>query len=462
MMEKAAKQFDELCQIKDMNRRVGVACEKFSKGEISAKAIRMLYNILQSNMKIMMLNCLYERDVRKENMIRLPPHILAPEVAVIKNYDDVELYGTLIKYDLINKYDSSKTQDRFYRFRNVINQYNGNPIMKILPGKDWRFNKYRVDSFAIKGFVDELMSLRSRGNEMSIAPLGLPRSMTIGVEIELVGISYEEMEKIAEKLQSYGVDYLSGYDIKYDGTIMKNGKEGTEITSPVIQDREEDWKKLRDVCLFIQAIGATTNSSCGGHIHIGSNMLGVDKTAWEIYSKLYAEVEPLIFIISNRKGEKSRKGIERYAKKTATSIKCIDWDKVIIRNESDVRKLAKEISNNDRYKSFNLGNIANGYRPTVECRVHNSTVFYNILRENILLDGSMIQASKLCSLCYELKGEKLERIFEGNISEKEKLIRFLDFIFDSESKKEIFYKRWASKVGEELVFGKSSINTYIR
>ena len=102
MMEKAAKQFDELCQIKDMNRRVGVACEKFSKREISAKAIRMLYNIFQSNMKIMMLNFLYERDVRKENMKRLPPHILAPEVVIVKSDEDIELYGTLIKYDLIS------------------------------------------------------------------------------------------------------------------------------------------------------------------------------------------------------------------------------------------------------------------------------------------------------------------------------------------------------------------------
>ena len=167
-------------------------------------------------------------------------------------------------------------------------------------------------------------------------------------------------------------------------------------------------------------------------------------------------------MISNRRGERSREGVKFYATESASSINKIDWDEVIINGEKDVERLARRIYGENRYKSCNLGNIAEGDKPTIECRGANGTVIYNISRENILLFGRMIQAAKLCSVCYELKGEKLERIFERDISEKEKLIRFLDFVFDSEEEKEIFYKRWASKAGEKPIFGKSSIKTYIR
>lgn len=45
------------------------------------------------------------------------------------------------------------------------------------------------------------------------------------------------------------------------------------------------------------------------------------------------------------------------------------------------------------------------------------------------------------------KKAELDAFFMPDLEEKEKLIRYLDMIFDETSHKQIFYDRWSSKVG---------------
>ena len=91
---------------------------------------------------------------------------------------------------------------------------------------------------------------------------------------------------------------------------------------------------------------------------------------------------------------------------------------------------------------------------TVEFRGFNGTVDYSILRENVMLAGSHVQNSKMYSISSDERIEKkLQLFFEPDLSEKEKLIRYLDFIFgDKDEYKSIFFNRWASKVGEPFEY----------
>lgn len=89
---------------------------------------------------------------------------------------------------------------------------------------------------------------------------------------------------------------------------------GTEVSSPILRDREEDWKKLRNALSFIKCLGGVSNKTCGGHIHIGANALGYDTEAWKLCFETYSEIEPLFYTISNRRGEKTRDGVITYAK----------------------------------------------------------------------------------------------------------------------------------------------------
>lgn len=86
---------------------------------------------------------------------------------------------------------------------------------------------------------------------------------------------------------------------------------------------------------------------------------------------------------------------------------------------------------------------------------------YSIVRENVMLAGSHVQNSKMYSISSDERIErKLKLLFEPDLSEKEKLIRYLDFAFgDKDEYKVIFYDRWASKVGERLEY--ISIRQYI-
>lgn len=464
MMQDAAKQFDELSQIEDVNERINTTSSKFSGGEISAKAVRMIFDKLSSKEKVLLLDKIYSTDVRKDNMRRLPPKILVPNAVFIKNQADLAAWGTVGKYHLINLYGSSKTQDRFIRIKKTIGQYEGSSLSHF-SAKGYE-PKRVIDSFAMHGFINDLMF---QGKELDVSPLDLPSSMTLGAEIECVGAYKTDILDLEKRLAKYGVDYLHKFRVKYDTSVMKNDKKqqlGAEVVTGVMEDTIEDWTNFRNACLFLKAIGCEANRTCGGHIHIGTNTLGVDKKAWEVFLKTWAEAEPLIYMISNRRGEKTRKGVDHYAKLSDSSIHSIDWKSVKIKDENDVFRIAEAISYDswmmydDRYRGLNLTNVGLKEKNTVEFRLSNGSVDYGVWRENMMLYGRMMQMAKMQSIDPTRKKKEMEAFFEKGIPEKEKMKRLLNLVFDRDEEKEIFYKRWQYRAGEEPVFGWGAAKTY--
>ena len=361
-------------------------------------------------------------------------------------------------------YDNSKIQDKFYKLRKVLREYEDKPLLHVItsPYSIYGSPKFAINSFAMNGFFDELML---EGNYFDISPLNLPSSMTMGIEIECVGPNKDEIINLKNMLQKYGINFLNDFRVKSDSSVHetdKSGKFGAEVVSPILEDTEEDWKRLRNTCMFLKVIGSKVNNTCGGHIHIGTNILGVDKKGWETFSKVWAEVEPLIYMISNRRGERTRASVGRYAKMSANDINQIEWKSVRIRNEEDISRLAYDIDCGNRYRGLNLTNVGNPGKNTIEFRLSNGVVDYNIWRENMLLYGRIIQMAKLHSIDPSRKQKSLDEFFEQDLSEKEKLTRFLNLVFDNDSEKEIFYKRWQYRAGETPVFGENSVNTYKR
>lgn len=462
MIQDAAKQFDELSQIEDVNERINTTSSRFSSGEISAKAVRMIFDKLSSTDKVLLLDAIYARDVRNDNMRRLPPKILAPNAVFIKNQDDLVVWGTVGKYHLINLYESSKTQDRFIRIKKTIGQYEGGSLSHF-SGRKYNPRK-SIDTIAMRGFIKDLMF---KGKELDVSPLDLPSTMTLGAEIECVGAYKTEILDLEKKLRTYGVDYLNRFRVKYDTSVHKTDKQGqlgAEVVTGIMEDTVEDWTNFRNACLFLKAIGCEANRTCGGHIHIGTNTLGVDKRAWEVFLKTWAEAEPLIYMISNRRGEKTRKGVDHYAKLSDSSIHSIDWKSVKIRDESDVTRIAGRISDDgwggDRYRGLNLTNVGTLGKNTVEFRLSNGSVDYSVWRENMMLYGRMMQMAKMQSIDPSRKKKEMEAFFEHGIPEKEKMKRLLNLVFDNDEEKEIFYKRWQFRAGEEPVFGWGAAKTY--
>ena len=101
MNDKIEEQYNELCEIKDIDQRIQIACERFNTEKLSAKALRKLYDTLDVRQKIIITDKLYSKEYRKNNMRRLPPKILIPYFDYVENNDKIELYSNLIKYELI-------------------------------------------------------------------------------------------------------------------------------------------------------------------------------------------------------------------------------------------------------------------------------------------------------------------------------------------------------------------------
>ena len=82
-----------------------------------------------------------------------------------------------------------------------------------------------------------------------------------------------------------------------------------------------------------------------------------------------------------------------------------------------------------RFKSLSFYPIIDNLKPnTIEFRLFNGTVNYLVLRENVLLAGSHVQNCKLHSISPQLKKHELDLFFEKDLPEKEKLIRYLNFL----------------------------------
>ena len=456
MEEEEEKIFDILSAENKMEKLL----EFFNNGEISAKVVRHFYSEMNISEKNAMIDKLYSKTVRKENMKRIPPSILIPESANIYTEEEAQLYGNLLKYELLYEYNKSKVENKFQKLQKVINGYLGKSLTHLKCNNPMLGYGRRVfDEIAIKGFIEDLME-DSRGNK-DVSILNLPSNSTIGSEIEFIGVDPIKLKKLVTKLESYGINYFKEFLIKYDGSLGNENNPGTEISSPVLRDKKEDWEKLLNVCSFIRIIGGKANKTCGGHIHFGSNILGVDKYAWKLFLTMWAEAEPLLYMISNRKGEKTRVSVERYSSMMANAIRRNISNLVEINNEEDIGKFVSGLQDS-RYCSVNLTNIGSQNKNTIEFRLSNGSVDYDIWRENILLFGRMLQTAKLCSIDSTIKKDRLEKFFEAGLSEKEKLKRFLDLIFDKEEEKQIFYKRWESRAGENPIFGEYSVSTYKR
>ena len=115
--------------------------------------------------------------------------------------------------------------------------------------------------------------------------LGFTKDITFGVEIEFENANRKKIDK---KLMEIFSD--DKWFTKYDSSLRK----GAEINSPILRDKESDWQNLNMVCELVKPHAIIGNNS-GGHIHIGSQILGDDIDAWLNFIKLWSVYENVIF-----------------------------------------------------------------------------------------------------------------------------------------------------------------------
>lgn len=181
--------------------------------------------------------------------------------------------------------------------------------------------------------------------------ISIPKEMTVGIEIEYLGRLSEIFKHIVK---------IDGWTFKEDTTIDEIGEDkGVEVTSPVLyDDNEQTTAKIKNIVGMLNKAQQYTDSSCGGHIHIGADYL-TSVQAFNNLKEIWANNEKIFYIISNKEGELPREGIEDFAAPISQEMEIELEETIQIDDEDDLdnfkRNLAKK--QKDRYKGINFKNL---------------------------------------------------------------------------------------------------------
>lgn len=305
--------------------------------------------------------------------------------------------------------------------------------------------------------------------------LGLPEDFTFGIEFEVKGISVKALNKITESEMI--TDYInlrqgteadfSNWKIKKDDTVPG----GAEIASPILSDTKEDWDSIKEISLFLKSLGAYADEDCGGHVHIGADILENNSKAYENLFEMFSNCESIIYKMSNSPGDKLRKDSYKHAAPVKSIIdEILKKGSIKIRNEDDLNELAYKYSNCyienltqiSKGKIINLENISIGGLNTIEFRQSNEIkdLDYIEKQKNIFLDAKIIHTSILNAKNPNYKKKIKEKLKDEDLDENEKSLYLLDYLFDSTFDKVVFYERYLAHE-KELKIGDIEYDKYI-
>lgn len=221
--------------------------------------------------------------------------------------------------------------------------------------------------------------------------LGLPDDLTFGIEIE-----YELIDELFVFMKLH--EKYQDWFFKDDFSI----KLGGETSSPIFSDNYDTWQTINNICCDLKKLGAAALDCSGGHIHIGSNLLGDDYKAWLNFIKIYIAYENVFtrFFYGDKLCARSYK------------VKNLKTCYEVLRNFHygySVENVLGIINNNnydlyqfllnlDPYTNVNCLNIGyvfeNHMGNTVEFRSPNGTLNENVWQNNINACTKLLLASK--------------------------------------------------------------------
>lgn len=226
---------------------------------------------------------------------------------------------------------------------------------------------------------------------------------TFGLEIEFAG---GNVNAIARELYDLGicsspvqVSYHSSsapgkWKLERDRSVSGGG----ELVSPILTDTPETWRTLEKVCEVAKRHGATIDTRCGGHVHIGMDPLDTARQRWKRFFRTVGGYEPELYRLAGGTEGRVRPGTSTYSRPFSRLASRGINSRRTMDSVDDVRSLARELqpSHGDRYHGINLTNLHEYGRPnTVEFRYFNSSLDHRQLQANVkIANGIMMAAEK--------------------------------------------------------------------
>lgn len=309
--------------------------------------------------------------------------------------------------------------------------------------------------------------------------LSLPEYFKFGIELEAFNVNTKGKNglytgKSAEYIKSKNWHMAS----KNEESLVGEG--GAELVSPILKDKEQDWKSIFSMCEHIKKFPGdkgdkvVTDDKCGLHVHFDAECLAQDPNKMRNFLRLYAESEELLYKMCNDKYNPIRKNAINKNFKGINIISSI-WrngmaaptGKKILKKIEDgtlkvsykkfgkLRMLASKYKLDERrYAGLNLTNIGNSKKNTIEFRMANGTLDPEIIKQNVFLYSSLINTAIKMTDNPELYKNNLSEFYKTDVTEKEKAENFLNLIIESPEDKQIYMNRWES-VKQAQVFQKN-------
>lgn len=325
---------------------------------------------------------------------------------------------------------------------------NGNDMLSVLNNSD----RHLVISLLNKYYLE----LRDR--------IGISSDITFGVEIECDNVNTRLINQILYN------NFLSGdWVMEPDGSIPN----GIEVISPVLRDNKCDWFDLSSVCNGIVNSKAVVSDNVGGHIHVGTQILGNNSKYWGNFIKLWTVYENVIFRFLYGEFVSPRSILERQAKPIALDcINRMDFidEKMDMLNASNLFRTLDYGDENikvRRKKCVNFTNVS-GLQPymyntqtdknTIEFRSPNGTFDPVVWQNNINFLVKLMLYSKSDKFNFELIDRKIsymkmvakdsvtrDTFFDFNKYSRiytDQAIELVDLIFDNNEDKIYFLRQY--------------------
>ena len=212
----------------------------------------------------------------------------------------------------------------------------------------------------------------------------IPKDVTFGLEIEYEEVSQKNVTKFINKNAR---QWNSGTD----GSLRNGG----EIRSPILTDEKKYWEELKKICEYLKKENANMSRNAGGHIHVGTPVLGNNVEGWRIFFKIIMLYENILYRFYYGDKLNGRPKISTYAQPISEEL----FENLEEINEATTVQELQDYVSSDRRSSINFNNVdfddpdVKDYKNTIELRCPNATSEEVIWQNNVNTSTKMLIAS---------------------------------------------------------------------
>lgn len=259
--------------------------------------------------------------------------------------------------------------------------------------------------------------------------LGFDKFITFGLEFEF---DTSMRVRIKERIKEYFENFN---EQPWIFTIDKTC--GFEVKTDILIDNKRNWEDIKSVLKIIRD-DATIDASCGGHIHLGSQIIGEDRNTWLNFIKIWELYENVIFRFTSGEFLITRPMAKSFAGHLSPLFN-ETYTKAIEENLS-LNEILKLISG--RKRAINFQNITDlstfeSYN-TIEFRCPNASLNPVIWQNNLNLFVNLILKSKddldLDEISYQNKD------YDG--IDLKQALEFCDLVFNNNLDKVYFLRQY--------------------